>query len=74
MQVNHRKVHNYLGMTLHYTTNGQMKITMMDYIDEILDAFDTADLTGGGNKSTTAISLIFKVTEECEKLNSKKAI
>ena len=37
MQVNHGKLHNYLGKTLEYTTVGQVKTTMLEYIDEILD-------------------------------------
>ena len=39
MTVSRGKVHTYLGMTLDYTTCGQVKITMLDYIEEILDAF-----------------------------------
>ena len=33
MQANRRKVHKYLGMKLDYSTVGQFKITMLDYID-----------------------------------------
>ena len=35
-------------MTLDYNTVGQVNITMLDYIDEILDAFDKVDTMGGG--------------------------
>ena len=50
MQVKRGKVQKYLGMTLDYYTIGQVNITMLDYIDEILDAFDKSDPTGCGTK------------------------
>ena len=37
-------------MTLDYYIVGQVKITMLDYIDEILDTFDKAYPTGSGTK------------------------
>ena len=40
MQVNCVKVHKFLGMKLDYTTVGQVNITVLDYIDEIIDTFD----------------------------------
>ena len=40
MQVKREKFHKYLGMTLDYSKFGQVKITMLDYINEILDRFD----------------------------------
>jgi len=43
MTVSHGKTHKYLGMTLDYTTSGQVKVTMFDYIEEILAAFDAVD-------------------------------
>ena len=61
MKVIRRKVHKYLGMKLDYSTDGQVKITMLEYIDEILDAFGKADPTGGGTKSNAAPGIIFKV-------------
>jgi hypothetical protein len=43
MAVSRGKVHKYLGMTLDYTVRGHVRISMSDYVDEILSAFDTAD-------------------------------
>ena len=34
MQVSQGKVHTYLGMKLDYTVKGQVKISMVDYVDE----------------------------------------
>ena len=50
MQVNRVKVHKYLGVTLYYTIFGQVKITMLKYIDEILDTFDKEYPTGDGTR------------------------
>ena len=74
MQVNRRKVHKYLGMTLDFTTVGQVNITMLDYIDEILDAFEKSDPTGGGTKSSAAPPIIFKFNEDCKKINTKPVV
>ena len=40
MKSNPGKFHKYLGMTLDYTKVGQVRITMLKYIYEILDTFD----------------------------------
>ena len=74
MTVSRGKVHKYLGMTLDYTVSGQVKITMTDYIGEILSAFDKADPKGRGTKSSAASENLFKIDEDCEKLQPKKAV
>jgi hypothetical protein len=68
------KVQNYLGMTLDYTVNGQVKITMFDDVNELLAAFDNAETKGGGTKSSAAPGSLFKVDEECEKLKQDKDV
>jgi hypothetical protein len=60
MIVSRGKVHTYLGMTLDYTVRGQVKITMIGYVDEILIAFDKADPKGCGTKSSAAPDNLFK--------------
>jgi hypothetical protein len=74
MTVIRGKVHKYLGMTLDYTVRGQVKITMFNYVNEILDAFDKADPRGRGTKSSAAPVSIFKVDQDCEKLEQDKAV
>ena len=74
MTVNRGKVHKYLGMTLDYTVRGRVKITMFDYVDEILAAFDKADPQGGGTKTSAAPDGLFKIDEDCEKLSQDKAV
>ena len=74
MQVKRGKVHKYLGMTLDYTTVGQVKVNMLDYIDEILNAFDNSDTTGGGTKSNAAPTIMSKFGKYCKKFNNKQSV
>jgi hypothetical protein len=74
MAMSRGKIHKYLGMTLDYTIRGQVKITMFDYIDEILAAFDKAEPKGGGTMSSAAPESLFKVDESCKKLKQDKAV
>ena len=61
-------------MTLDYSRVGQVKITMLDYIDEIIYAFGKAYPTGGGTKSISAPDVNFKANEDCKKCNAKRAV
>jgi hypothetical protein len=74
MAVSRGKVHKYLGMTLDYSVPGQVKITMLDYVDAILAAFDKAEPKGGGKNTSAAPDSLFKVDEDCEKLAQAKAV
>jgi hypothetical protein len=46
---------------------------MLDFVDEIITAFDKADPTGSGTKTSAAPENLFKVDKDCEKLRPKKA-
>jgi hypothetical protein len=74
MTVSRGKIHKYLGMNLDCNVRGQVKITMFDYVDEILAAFDKAEPKGGGTKTSAAPGSLFKVDEHCEKLDQDKAV
>ena len=74
MKVSHGKVHTYLGMTLDYSTKGQVKISMFDYIDEIITAFEKADPNSGGTKSSAAPENLFKVNVDSPKLSHSKTV
>ena len=56
------KVHKYLGMTLEYSIVGQVNITMLDYIDEIIHAFDKSYPTGRFTKPSTAPDILLSST------------
>jgi hypothetical protein len=74
MMASRGNIHKYLGMTLDYTVRGQVKITMFDYVDEILAAFDKAESKGGGTKTSAVPDSIFRVDENCEKLKQDKDV
>jgi hypothetical protein len=74
MTVSRGKIHKYLGMNLDYTIRGQVKITMLNYVDEIVTAFDKAEPKVGGTKTSAAPDSLFKVDENCEKLKQDNAV
>ena len=74
MMVSRGKVHTYLGMTLDYSMRGQVIVTMYDYIQEILEAFDKAEPKGMGTKSSAAPNNLFKVNKDSKKLSTNKAV
>jgi hypothetical protein len=74
MMVIRGKIHKYLGMTLDYTVHGQVKMTIFDYIDDIVAAFNKAEPKGGRAKSSVAPESLFKVDESCEKLKQDKDV
>jgi hypothetical protein len=59
--------------TLNYTVRGQVKIKMIDYVEEIPTAFDKADPKGGGTKTSAASENLFRIDEDCEKLQPNEA-
>jgi hypothetical protein len=74
MTVSRGRVHKYLGMTLDYTVCGQVNISMFDYVNKIINAFDKAKPKGGGTKSSTAPDNLLKVNKDHEKLLPEKAL
>jgi hypothetical protein len=74
MPVSRGKIHKYLGMTLDYSVRGQVKITMLEYVNDILAAFDKSEPKGGGTKTSAAPDSLFKVDEYCKKLVQDKAV
>ena len=47
---------------------------MLDYIDEIINAFDKADPMCVGTKSNAAPVILFKVNKDCKKIYAKRAV
>ena len=60
MTVSEGKIHDYLGLTLNYTTPGMLKVEMMGYVDGVLEEVPQ-DLMGTAN--TPAASCLFKVDQ-----------
>ncbi len=42
MQVRRGKTHVYVGMTLDYTYRGQVRISMIKHVDDIIETFGRA--------------------------------
>ena len=47
---------------------------MIDFLDELLTAFEKAEPKGGGTKTSAAPENLFKVDEYCEKLPQSKTV
>jgi hypothetical protein len=75
MKVHRGKVHKYLGMSLDFSHKGQCHVTMYDYLDGILQAFDAAVKKHGDGFTpvtrqrfkTTAPDNLFVVNKDCGK-------
>ncbi len=82
MKVAQGKVHKYLGMTLEFATSKIVKVTMLEYVDEIVGSWDKAcsELDDGYNVvsgckmiAATAPNDLFKVDEDAVKLDQVRA-
>jgi len=62
------KVHDYLGMTLDYSVDGQCKVIMKDYVEATLEALPN-DMDG--EAATPAARHLFEVNEDCDKLDEQ---
>ncbi len=64
--VTHGNKHNYVEIDIEFTNDGEAKILMTDYIKEAIDAFpEDCSIPA----STPAASHLFKVNDECPKVN-----
>jgi len=65
------RVLEYLGMTLDYTTEGKVKISMYEYIDKLISELPS-DMNGA--VKTPAASHLFNVNKDAKKLHKEKAL
>ena len=72
MKLKRGKIHEYLGMQLDFSVVGQVKITMFDYIQEMLEDFHKFDPNKTISK-TPADDNLFKVRDDQPKLDEQKA-
>jgi hypothetical protein len=80
--VHRRKVHKYLCMSLDFSHKGQCRVSMYDYVDSILGAFDSAvrryndgylKVGKCRSKSSAAPDNLFAVNKDCKKLSDEVA-
>jgi hypothetical protein len=82
MKVHRGKVHKYLGLSLDFSHKGQCCVTMYDYLDGILQAFDAAVKKHGDGFTpvtrqrfkTPAPNNLFVVNEDCDCEKLSKAV
>jgi hypothetical protein len=73
MTISKGKIHDYyLGMTLDYTVPGEVKISMIPYVEEILQLFAEHDKSESTAQKLAAENL-FKVNEETTPLTQEGA-
>ena len=65
------KIHEYLGMTIDYTTPGKVVFRMEDYIDRLIKECPEGLLKG--NPTSPAANHLFEINTECEKLSLAQA-
>ena len=66
MAVHRGKVHHYLGMAMDIRVQGEVQITMYDYIKKVIDSLPEDMI---GNKHTAAPEYLFRTDEEATKLS-----
>jgi hypothetical protein len=82
MKVHRGKTHKYLGMLLDFSHVNQCRITMIDYVDKIVEAYDKASSElddgftlvfkkGNRSKSSAAPDDLFVVDKDAEKLSEE---
>jgi hypothetical protein len=86
MKVSQGKIHKYLGMTLDFSTKGEVKISMIDYIKEVISAWDSAvqkvndgftlvdNKCAKKGKKTAAPEDLFKVDQDSKKLDTETSM
>jgi hypothetical protein len=82
MKVARGKVYKYLGMMLDFAPSKIVKVTMLEYVDEIIGSWDKAcselddeykAVSGRKRIATAASNDLFKVDEDAVKLDQARA-
>ena len=68
MTENIGKIHEYLGMTVDYSNKGEVKITMYDYVQKMINDLNEDMI---GVKKTAAPDHLFRTDDSAEKLDNK---
>jgi hypothetical protein len=85
MKVSRGNIHKYLGMTLDFTAKGQVKISMTDYVKEVIEAWDKVSQPADDGftpvmskrskraKKSAAPEDLFKIDEDATKLDTEQS-
>ena len=71
MMITHGKIHDYLGMQLDFSMPGEVKVTMIPYVKEIVALFEQYDNSKKTAK-TPASEHLFKMHEDVKVLPEKQ--
>ena len=66
-------VHEYLGMKIDYSSQGEVKFNMSDYVKEMIEEFGKDINMGKGNSNTPAAEHLFEIRDTADKLNQELA-
>jgi len=69
LTVNKEKIHDYLGMQFDYTAIGKVSISMIDFVDSIID--DAPTDMGRGVYATPAVAKLFDVNQNATPLDKQ---
>ena len=83
MKVRRGKIHEYLGMLMDFTTKGEVHITMLKHLDDVVETFEKAqEIYNQGFKEvkrkrsasqkTAAPKDLFVINDKCEKLRKQQ--
>ena len=72
MQITQGKTHEYLGMTLTFTIPGELKITMIPYVKELVELFSQYDYSKSTAGATPAAEHLFKVNKDADSLTERQ--
>ena len=72
MAISRGKIHDYLGMKLYFSKEGQVIVMMIPYILEVFQVFNEVDLSGKVSKTPAADNL-FCVNKDSHLLDDKYA-
>ena len=73
MTVRRGKIHDYLGMTLDYSTPGEVVIDMVDYVKQMNSDFLQHDDSPQKTNRTPAAEHLFTVRDDAPKISEEKA-
>ena len=71
IKISHGLIHNFLGMTLDFSSDGEVKIDMKDYIAKMIEAFPDKEVKMA---TTPAANHLFQVRDDVKILDEEQAI
>ena len=71
VKVTRGKIHNFLGMTLDYSSDGEVKIDMVEYVKRMIECFPDQDIK---TATTPAANHLFQVRDDVKVLEEDRAI